>query len=52
MEKTERLIRTWVATKQEAQIMETVAGKPALSLNSSAIQAKVVKRYLEAKLRF
>ena len=26
MEKVERLIRTWVATQQEAQIAEIVAG--------------------------
>lgn len=51
MEKVERLIRTWVATQQEAQITETVAGKRVPLPDLSTVQAKIVKRYPEAKLR-
>jgi len=51
MEKVERSIRTWVATQQEAQVTETVAGKLIPPLDSSTIQAKIVKRYPEAKSR-
>ena len=49
MEKVERLIRTWVATQQEAQVTETVAGEPVPLLDSSTIRAKIVKRYPAAK---
>jgi hypothetical protein len=52
MEKVERLIRTWVATQQEAQITETVAGEHIPSLDLSTIRAKIVKRYLAAKSRY
>jgi hypothetical protein len=50
MEKVERSIRTWVATQQEAQITETVAGKHIPFPDSSTIQAKIAKRYPEVKL--
>ena len=49
MEKVERLIRTWIATQEEAQIMEAVAGEHTTSPDLSLIQAKIVKRYLAAK---
>jgi len=52
MEKVERLIRTWVATQQEAQVTETVAGKLVPPLDPSTIQAKIIKRYPEAKSRY
>jgi hypothetical protein len=51
MEKVERLIRTWVATQQEAPIAETVAGKLIPPSDTSTIQAEIVKRYPEAKSR-
>ena len=49
MEKVERLIRTWVATQQEAQITETVAGKLISPPGLFTIQAKILKRYPEVK---
>lgn len=49
MEKVERLIRTWVATQQEAQVTETVAGEPVPLLDPSTIRAKIMKRYPAAK---
>ena len=52
MEKVERLISTWIATQQEAQVTETVAGKLVSPLDSSTIQAKIVKRYPEAKSHY
>jgi hypothetical protein len=51
MQKVERLIRTWVATQQEAQIAEIVAGTGILSPDLSMIQAKIVKRYPNTKSR-
>jgi len=51
MEKVERLIQTWVATQQEAQVTEAVAGKLLPPPDSSTIQAKIVKRYPEVKSR-
>ena len=51
MEKVERLIRTWVSTQQEAQITETVAGKPISPPDSITMQAKIVKRYPGVKSR-
>ena len=49
MEKVERLVRTWVATQQEAQVTEAVAGEPVPLLGSSTIQAQIMKRYLAVK---